>query len=186
MPTLDTEWWLNTDWTISYSFYKKLISTKYCVMAESACPDAQKLAVLSQEVIRRMMHISLYVAHEEKIAVLDRFCQMMSVSGYHEERIKEVVTRGLKGYHNQLRKAQEAGNINLHRRGSATRKERQLKKILSKTTWYKKRQREEDDTKQDSPNKKRKIKGKQTNSYEDPASVLFVVRTPRGDLATEL
>ena len=102
-----------------------------------------------------------------------------------------MITRGLKGYSKQLARAKKEGRTHVHRRGWTTRGARQVKKVLGKSTWYKRKRSQEDadDDEHDpsyrrSPNKKRKVT--KPDSYEDPMSLLFVERTEGGQLATKL
>ena len=79
----------------------------------------------------------------------------------------------------------------MHRRGISTTQERQVKTIMSKTTWYKRKRTEDDEeekkrTHEGSPNKKRKIgRTEQPNLFEQPAVILFIQRTEGGKLASK-
>ena len=130
-------------------------------MASSASPDEQKMSILTQEVIRRMRHISRDAPQEERDLIIDEFCETMRMSGYKEGTIREVMIRGLKGYERQVAQSVKEGRISIHKKGSSTRQARQIKKITGKTQWYKKRPREEDETEatlKQSPRKKIKMK----------------------------
>ena len=49
LPTLDTEIWMSPDGTIFYSFFRKPISTLFCVRESSASPTQQKLSIMTQK-----------------------------------------------------------------------------------------------------------------------------------------
>ena len=64
-------------------------------------PEEQKNAILSQEVIRRMRHVSIDVPMKERTKILDNFSDMMEISGYTVEQRRDILVRGLKGYEHQ-------------------------------------------------------------------------------------
>ena len=64
IPTLDTEWEV-TNGKIVHSFYEKEMRTPYQVMARSAMSKQSKMAILSNELIRRLNTISEEIGDSE-------------------------------------------------------------------------------------------------------------------------
>ena len=81
LPTLDFNMWMEPDGQLSYVFYRKPITTPFCIRATTASPEDQKLAILSQEVIRRMRHIRVGIKDEQEIrnSTLEEFINMMEI-----------------------------------------------------------------------------------------------------------
>ena len=77
IPTLDFQMKMNKRGHITYKFFKKEMSNKYCVMAKAALSDDTKLAVLSQEVVRRMLTTSEDDSQEVRDNILNDFNRML-------------------------------------------------------------------------------------------------------------
>ena len=92
------------------------MANKYCVMSRAAIADDTNPAVLSQEVVRRMLNTSEKVSQEVRNKILEEFCNMLERSGYGEEVRHKIITRGLKGYEN-LRSLDRRWIKPLHKRG---------------------------------------------------------------------
>ena len=84
----------------------------------------------------------------------------------------------------------ERGEQPLHRDGKSTLKKREKKKLLAKTNWYKTGKKEENNDTECKGQKGRKGSGKNKQRIQEneiqPSAVIFVPRTPHGELATRL
>ena len=104
-----------------------------------------------------------------------------------------IFNRGLKGYEN-LRMLDRAGKRPLHRRGKDTLKARYRQKLMGKTEWYKNRSRimyewEEEELTQYKGGwggGSRPAKPHNPANNQNPVAILFVPRTPGGELITNL
>ena len=112
------------------------MANKFCVMSRAAIADETKKAVLSQEVVRRMLNTSEEESQGVRNDILKDFCKMLKRSGYDVEVRRKIIMRGHKGYGN-LRSLDRRGIRRLHRRGIDTVTERYRKKLDGKTSWYK-------------------------------------------------
>ena len=68
----------------------------------------------------------------------------MKKSGYNVEEVEDIITSGIRNFERKRNLADKKG-WNLHRKGISTLKARNLRKILSKTTWFRKREESDDD-----------------------------------------
>ena len=85
-------------------------------MSRAAIAEDTKTAVLSQEVVRRMLNTSEKEPQEVRNKILEDFCDMLERSGYKENVRQRILTRGLRGYEN-LRSLDRRGIRPLHRSG---------------------------------------------------------------------
>ena len=185
IPTLDTSLWLESNGEIRYDFFEKSMSSGYCQMETAAISYNSKRASLAQEVVRRMMNTSEGVEMERRIEILETFSRKMKRSGYSRDQRKEIVQSGLTGYERKLRNAKREGR-ELHRDARSTIGLRYRKKILAKTSWYKARQKEEEEDGGERE-KSRSGKGREEKpSQSDPVSIMFTPRTPGGELTGRL
>lgn len=97
----------------------------------------------------------------------------------------EIITSGVVGYH---RRKERLGKV--HREGWETSEQRELNKLIGKSTWFKKSRnldtKRKQLTKKKPQAKKMRQKPKPEQPKKTPASIIFVKRTPGGKLATDL
>ena len=171
---------------ILYSFYEKEMGTQFCILETSAMSYNSKRSSLAQEVVRRMLNTSEMVSQEERDTIVEKFILKLKRSGYSESQRKEIVLAGLKGYETKKKRA-EVEQKDLHRDGAATAITRMKKKLLAKTTWYKAKQENNKENKNNMKgDKKFREKTKEKDDNKPATAVLFVPRTPEGELATRL
>ena len=212
LPTLDCSCWLEDnskvsggdDWQegdspwrrprIMYSFFEKEMNSPFCILEKSALPDNTKISSLSQEVVRRMLHTSELVPQEERNQVVEKFVSKLKLSGYRDDQVREIVKAGLKGYERKLGKAKNMGT-SVHREAKSTVGLRFKKKLSAKTNWFKSKNKKVETTRtvrEKVGNKK--FSGKNGDDKRDggkkedkaPIAVLFVPKTPGGELAKRL
>lgn len=97
---------------ISYMYFEKEMSSKYCTLEKSAMSWNQKRSMLSQELIRRLLNTSEEVGKEVKDNIILGMSKRLKMSGYEQKQIRDIICSGLKGYKRKLGKGQER-----HRRG---------------------------------------------------------------------
>ena len=68
------------------------------IQKRSAMPKNGRMATLNQELVRRMLNTSKDLDMEERMMVVDKYCQKLADSGYLGDQMKRVVKGGLKGY----------------------------------------------------------------------------------------
>ena len=81
IPTLDFELWIEEDGSLNHNYFQKSIRTPYVTMQRSAMSNHQKMAIMSNEMIRRLSNINHKKNREDR--------DMLS-SGAINKRIKSV------------------------------------------------------------------------------------------------
>ena len=204
LPTLDFKMWLegeNDDGKekperddckkrIMYSFYEKPMASPFSVMEKSALPENSKNATLAQELVRRMMNTSELLTQEERNEVIEKFIIRLKRSGYHEDQIRNIVMSGLKGYETKKEKA-KLNDEKLHRSAKSTQAKRHWKKVMGKSTWFRQKKAAIDGDSVKSGKRVasggiKKVETEKTNNNRTPLTVLFVPRTPGGELARRI
>ena len=95
MPTLDLKAKLKADSKITFQFYKKPTTSRYCVIEKSAMGDQSKIAILTQEVNRRLTNTSEDQPQNVRDRILKDFADKMAFSGYNDETRRQVMRRGV-------------------------------------------------------------------------------------------
>ena len=128
---------------------------------------------------------------------MNQFSKKLEVSGYNQMQRRDIIESGVIGYERRV----ERQNGQRHRRCVDTKKERQVRKLTGKNTWFKIPTKKDKTEKTDKPpaptthqtqKGRRNRKDKKRNTNEDrqkrrqPTTVLFVPRTEGGELARRL
>ena len=132
LPTLD----LN----IYYVFFEKSMASTQTIQRRSAMPENGRMATLNQELVRRMLNTSEDLGMEERVIVVDKYCQKLTDSGYLREQVKRVVVGGLTGYERRrglslLHPAHKKYRP-LHESRKYKARDRRISKLLSKNNWF--------------------------------------------------
>ena len=89
-------------------------------------------------------------------------------SGHREEKVREIVVAGIRGYERRLLRS-KLGKRKLYRRAAESFSSRQTKKIIEATDWYRKRKaRTEGEEEGESPKKKMRRETGQKRSWARP------------------
>ena len=64
-----------------YSLYRKQMASPYLVLESSACSWSNNLSTLAQDLIRRMLNVSLEVDWGERIRVINDYVKMLECLG---------------------------------------------------------------------------------------------------------
>ena len=198
LPTLDFKMWMEeetgqeddrkrTRGKVMYSFFEKAMASPFCVMASSALSESSKISCLSQDLIRRMVNTSEMVGQEERDRIIERYISKLTVSGYNTNQIKNIIESGLKGYETKLEKSSRTGE-SIHRSAKSTQGARIRKKLTEKSTWFRKKKVEnaEDKRRAGAGAGRRRQGQKSEKDQVETVTVLFVPRTPGGELAERL
>ena len=70
LPTLDFVLWL-VDGVLFHSYYEKTMKNQFTVMQRSAMSEHQRMAILSNELVRRLSNIHRGVVEEEIVKVIE-------------------------------------------------------------------------------------------------------------------
>ena len=157
------------------------MNSKYCVMKEAGLTENTKRAVLAAEVLRRLFNMDEEVGRQVRDDVINKFSNKMRRSGYNSRERQLATMNGLIGYVRRKAKCREEGTP-LYRDGSKGVGSRIKKELTGKTTWYMNKK---------ANNKWMWQQGRKGGEKEGvevdkgtPASVMFVERTPGGELTT--
>ena len=134
LPTLDTSLKLENG-RMSYRFFEKSMSSKYCMMRSSAISWTSKMATLTQEVRRRCLNTDQGLDIETRNEILLKFWDKVRRSGFSKEETLRIFSDGLMGFERMKRSSKGS----LHRDMSKGRMERILKKMTGKCNWYRKK-----------------------------------------------
>merc|ERR1712082_441723 len=74
------------------------MASKHCTLEVSASPWNQKIATLSQELMRRLLNTSEELDQEEKNMIIDEFGRKLRRSGYSKRQVSEILISGIQGY----------------------------------------------------------------------------------------
>ena len=131
-----------------YSFYSKPMASSKMIQNDCAMPENMKITTLNQEVIRRMMNTSEDLGMMERNCVIDDYAMKVVNSGYGLKQTRNIVVGGLKGYERKLELSRNKANPKwrpLHQGDDYNVSGRHKKKILAKTSWFKRKRDEEDE-----------------------------------------
>ena len=189
IPTLDFSLWLETQEGVpklSYRFFSKPMSSRYAVLESSAWAWSSKCASLAQEVHRRLQNTAGDQPLDTKLEILEEFHRKLTRSGYSRVQVRQVMEAGIKGYHNKLSRGL------VHRQLSTIQENREIRKILEKSTWYLPKTRASEES-PGTPStgwgpggRRRKTAPGRTRNPFAPKAPLFIPRTHNGALIERL
>lgn len=111
------------------------MATKSVLHAESAIPMSSKRTILTQEVLRIILHCSNYLTWETVCNHINTFMMKMQYSGYKKEMRYHVVKSAINAYI-QIREKEQLGIRPIHRPRNWRREERRKEKEQKRKDWY--------------------------------------------------
>ena len=205
LPTLDLKIWVQPSGRlVFYEHYEKPMKTNLALQKNSALSENVKVSSLSQEVVRVLLNCSEDVDNKTRIGHLEFLSTKLKTSGYNTPYIRKLMYNGIKCYEDKLCKSRLDKNHKnykpLHLSKEYNASKRRENKLLSKTDWYKSKDKESenDQVHPDNiqglrrPRKHSKrmdiVKGgdNQTKANKKQSTVMFVPWTIRGRLAARL
>ena len=139
VPMLDVNMWImdvGDEKKVVYEHYEKPMTTKSVMHAKSAVSMQVKRTVLSQEVLRILLHCSRYVTWENVSTHINNFLKKMQYSGYNQNFRYNVVNSALNAM-KIIREKEELGLRPINRPKGWKREEREKEKEEKKRKWYK-------------------------------------------------
>ena len=139
VPMLDVRMWIEEiegRYRIVYEHYEKAMTTKAVIHASSAIPFKVKRTVLTQEILRILLHCSNDLAWETVLQHLNNFMRKMQYSGYDKTFRYTVAKSAIKAYET-IRDNETNGVRPMHRPKTWQRTERILEKEEKRKMWYK-------------------------------------------------
>ena len=138
-PMLDIKMWIGEiegRHYILYEHYEKEMTTKAVIHALSAIPYKTKRTVLTQEMLRIMLHCSNYLTWQIVLKHLNNFMRKMQYSGY-DQTFRYTVAKSALNAYETIRNNETRGFRPMHRPKTWQRTERIIEKEEKKKTWYK-------------------------------------------------
>ena len=139
VPMLDVKMWIKlieSRYFIVYEHYEKEMTTKAVIHASSAIPFKVKRTVLTQEMLRILLHCSNKLPWEAVLPHLNGLMRKMQYSGYDKTFRYTVAKSAINAY--ETIRDNETNRIRpMHRPKTWQRVERLEEKEEKKKTWYK-------------------------------------------------
>ena len=186
LPTLDTKLKVTRSNQVLHGYFEKPTNSNVTLQRRTAMGEDSKLQILSNDLIRRLKNNAEELGEGAKVKIVDDYSQKLLNSGFRGEQLQRIVTNGIKGYESKLKRCMEQGR-KLHRSSTNSQGARVKKKLLAKSSWFKRRKKREQDEKQ--PGGRtfgNKSKGSRHHRELEVKTVLFVEQSPRGELAKRL
>ena len=139
VPMLNVKMWImETDdrHFIVYEHYEKPMTTKALIHASSAIPYKMKRTVLTQEMLRILLHCSNNIPWERVLHHLNGFICKMQYSGY-DQTFRYTVAKSAINAYQVIRDNEMKGFRPMHRPKSWKRIERIREKEEKRKNWYK-------------------------------------------------
>ena len=139
LPVLDLKMWIKEiDGVVRilHEHYEKDMATKMLIHAESAIPMKVKRTVLTQEMLRIILHCSRYIPWDTVRDHLSNFTKKMQYSGYEQSIRYDVTKSAINAYQTMMEN--EASDIRpINRPKDWRRIERIMSKEKKRREWYK-------------------------------------------------
>ena len=139
LPTLDCNIFVSGK-SYLFSFYEKPMRTEKSLDAATALPKNTIISSLRQEIIRRLVNMHPLIDISEKIEILDRFYDKLSVSGHQHDVIRLIFVEALLKFNFMLENSKkDPSDPNfkpIHVSNEFNKVERGIKKFLLKFNWY--------------------------------------------------
>ena len=139
VPMLDVKMWIEETEgrrMIQYEHYEKSMTTKMVIHAKSAIPTRVKRTVLTQEVLRIILHCSPSLPWEVPCQHINNLMLKMQFSGYGQNFRYEVTKSAIDAY--QTMKNNEENDVRpIHRPKNWQRMQRIDAKEKKEKNWYK-------------------------------------------------
>ena len=139
VPMLDVKMWIaevNGEKKIMYEHYEKEMTTKAVIHAKSAIPIQIKRTVLSQEMLRILLHCSRHLTWDVVCTHINRFMKKLQYSGYTQTFRHNVVNSAQKAFQT-IHEKETLGIRPMNRPKEWKRAEREEEKHRKKRSWYK-------------------------------------------------
>ena len=139
LPTLDLSLTVDKRTSIvKWRFYEKPTCSKKTVQKRSAMGEISKAQILSNDMVRRLLLTGEGLPEEERIKVVDKYSLKLLRSGHREEKVRDIVVAGSRGYERKLMRS-KLGLRKLYRKAAESLPSRQMKKIVGAKDWFRKK-----------------------------------------------
>ena len=189
LPTLDTSLRVGGNNCVEFKYYEKPTTANFSIHAASAMAENPKVQCLSNDVVRRLMNTMDELPGYRRAEVVDGYGIKLLTSGYSREQVMKIVANGVKGYLRKRKRRTVTGRgRRIHLTAQESQASRIRKRMLGKSSWYKKRGVEEESSPPSVGGRDRQGDGVKDkgNSLLRTRAVLFVEQSPHGELAKRM
>ena len=127
---------INGEKKLLYEHYEKKMATKSVIHADSAIPEKTKRTVLTQEMLRIMLHCNEYVPQETINEHFNNFMKKLQYSGY-DKAFRHDIVKSAKNAFRIIKENDQRGIRPRNRPKNWNRKARNEEKEKKKRDWYK-------------------------------------------------
>ena len=92
-----------------HTYFEKSMKNQVTIMQRSAMSEHQRMAILSNELVRRLSNIHREVVEEEIEPVIEHYITQLKNSGYTRKQAKETVVCGVVGWRRKLERREKNG-----------------------------------------------------------------------------
>ena len=184
LPTLDTCLRVENNNVVNYNYYEKETCAKMTVQAKSAMNENMKIQIVSQDMIRRLLNTREEMGATNRGAIVDGYARKLLQSGYSKEQTRKIIKNGIKGFEGR-RRSRAAKGAPMRSTAKKSSRTRLVKKLLSKTNWYRKRS-NKDVAGSNNTNSRKGAMSNEKEQDREPQTVLFVEYSKDGELASSM
>ena len=184
LPTLDVSLAMSERNRLMFKHFEKPTSSNLTMQSRSAMEQNTKIGIMGNEVIRRLLNSGGAIGNNERWEALDGYAVKLLTSGYTLEVTRRIILSGIRGFEAKV-KRREQGGIPLYRTAAESGKSRNRKKIIGKSTWFKKPGGGVTKTIAGGNTKKRK-RNIESEGGIKTRTVIFVEHTTGGELAKRM
>ena len=123
---------------IYHTYFEKKMRTPYIIMKKSAMSENQRMSILSNELVRRLSNIHPELRKTETLGITEHYTAQLKKSGYERRQVRDVLLSGLVGWTRKIERRQKDG-IEFYREAQSTLGTRTRKKLMEKSTWFKRK-----------------------------------------------
>ena len=142
LPTLDTSLKVLGDNTTIFKYYEKEHSSKKILQQKTALEENSKQKIISNDFIRRLVNTLEGQDKEVMVDIADRYAQKLINSGYSHEQARKTIVNGIRWFASRKKRCLKEGRT-LRRTGLESRSTRTRNRSLAKTSWFKKKPKED-------------------------------------------
>ena len=118
-------------------YFEKEMNTNYCTLESSAmCPE-ERDRTLSKEIVRRMFRCDKTRTIEERVDIINKFTDKLSISRYSVNQSRKIVVSGIRCYKRKVQETIDHGlPVNRQVRCPTKRLKRLIKHKTDKHMWF--------------------------------------------------
>ena len=135
--------------------------------------------------VRRLLNTKEELGAKNRGIVVDKYAKKLLLRGYGKEQTRRIIKNGIKGFEGK-RRSRIAKGLPLRNTAAGSSKNRFLKKLIGKTTWYKRKRSSAPSVGATTATKKEAKNIKEQEQDMEPQTVLFVEFSKNGELASRL